>query len=72
MAGLTDPSSQQSTPHNINSNDSHPNIKLQKYYAFVDNLKQFVERRINKNISQFFKTNPYLATSKIQKEKVLY
>ena len=53
MAGMTDPgSSLQSTPHNINSNnDSHPNIKLQKYYAYVDNLKQFVERRINKNIS---------------------
>ena len=53
LAGMTDHgSSLQSTPHNINSNnDSHPNIKLQKYYAYVDNLKQFVERRINKNIS---------------------
>ena len=56
----------------IGFNDSSPNIKLQKYYVYVDNVKQFVERRINKNINQFFKTNPYLATSKIQKEKVLY
>ncbi len=54
------------------ANDSNPNLKLQKYYVYVEHVKQFVERRINKNISSFFKTNPYLATSKIHKEKVLY
>jgi hypothetical protein len=42
-----------------------------KYYAYMENIRQFVERRIGKNIVQHMKQVPFLS-AKLVKEKVLY
>lgn len=42
-----------------------------KYYAYIENIRQFIERRIGKNIVQHMKQLPFLS-AKLVKEKILY
>lgn len=59
-----------SSSYNFQYGDQ-PKIKLMKYYAYMENIRQFVERRIGKNIVQHMKQVPFLS-AKLVKEKILY
>ena len=59
-----------SSSYNFQYGDQ-PKIKLMKYYAYIEHIRQFVERRIGKSIVQHIRQLPFLS-AKLVKEKILY